>query len=154
MNTLESIKRSWEEKKAEFIIRGIMSLIGSLVAGVLLVVICLAFKADVMLSLIAGLLLVIILLILLGLRFLLSVARADVFLREIKSIPQTDDDASWQAWGNQLESLLRGMGLLRKSQILRQLIERASPEDRAIVAENFLRGLSHEATFIKPKPSG
>ncbi len=135
----------WNEKRPEFL----MGVFASLVGGGVLVLLSIAFKGNVMLSIIAGLLLALFVLVWFHFPYFRVASRTKILTDQVPLIPEDDNDEKWEKWTNQTASILRGMGLAWKSRILRRTIQQASPDDRAVVAEGFLQGLANDKIFIE-----
>ncbi len=156
MSVRELVARLSGKGEGELIVEVVMKVIAKLLVGAVLVFVLLILcdGKHIVWSIIAGLLLFLSLVVQSLLpavrRYFRSKALSEIILNELKSIPQENDDESWRAWVNQMVALLRGMGLLRKSQALRESLECLPPNGRACAAEKFLLGIIHEESFSTP----
>ena len=135
----------WNEKRPEFL----MGVFASLVGGGVLVLLSIAFKGNVMLSIIAGLLLALFVLVWFHFPYFRVASRIKALTDQVPFIPKGNDDNEWKRWTHKTTSILRGMGLAWKARVLRRMIQQASPDDRAVVAEGFLQGLANDKIFLE-----
>lgn len=145
MKLTEYVSWLWNNKRLDFI----LSIASSLTAGFIMSVLAPAFKADIWLSILAGVFISLLWFLQSSKRIIVNAEWEKVFLEQMKYLPTSMDDNEWSEWAGRIESFLRGMGLRRKSQVIRQLMNRASPHGRRGVAEGFLQGLMKETTFRK-----